>query len=386
MTNRTWGLVVAAGVVVIGIAVTTQNLWRPRGAVAQAPRPGAARAIPVEIAKAEMRKVPVRIDAIGVVTPMASVAVKARIETAIIAVHFADGAQVKKGELLFTLDSRQIEAEIKRVQAVIDGAESQLAQAQSDVQRYSELVAKNAATQVTLNNAKTQVNISRATAEANKATLENLKVQLDFTQIRAPISGRISAATIKVGNLVRPADIAPLATINQVSPIYIAFAVPQQDLAQIRQAMAAGTTGVAAAVSTDQEPAIGIVTAIDNTVDAGTGMVPLRATMENARESLWPGMLVNTQLTLRVVDVVAVPSVAVQVGQSGTYVFVVKDNTANVRPVTVARVVDAISVIDKGLAPGEIVVTDGQLLLGNGTKVAPRGDRGPPRGARATGS
>ena len=386
MTKRNWGLIVAAGVAVVGIAVITQHLWRPKGAVAQAPRPGAGRAVPVEIAKAVQRKVPLRLDAIGTVTPIASVAVKARVESAIVGVHFADGAQVKKGDLLFTLDSRQIEAEIKRVQAVIDGAEAQLAQAQRDVERYSELLNRNAATLVTLNNAKTQVNISRATAEANKAALENLKVQLDFTRIRAPIGGRISAAAIKVGNLVRPADAAPLATINQISPIYVAFAVPQQELPQVKQALAASTTRVAAAVSSQHEPAVGVVTAIDNTIDTSTGMVTLRATMENGSEALWPGTLVKTQLTLRVEDVVAVPSVAVQVGQSGSYVFVVKDGTARVRPVTVARVVEAIAVIAKGLAPGETVVTDGQLLLGNGTKVAPRRADGPPRGPRATGS
>ena len=150
--------------------------------------------------------------------------------------HFTDGARVKEGDLLFTLDSRQIEAEIKRVQAVIDGAQAQLEQAERDVQRYSELVAKNATTLVTLNNAQTQVNIARALAESNRATLENLKVQLDFTKIRAPISGRMSQASVKVGNFVRAADAAALATINQISPIYVSFSVPQKTLPDVRQA------------------------------------------------------------------------------------------------------------------------------------------------------
>ena len=169
---------------------------------------------------------PVRLEALGTVTPIASVAIKARLESVITEVHFQDGAAVKEGDLLFTLDGRQIEAEIKRVEAVIAGAQAQLEQAERDVQRYSELVAKNATTQVTLNNAQTQANISRATAESNRATLENLKVQLDFTKIRAPISGRITAASVKVGNFVRPADTAPLATINQMAPVYVSFRHP----------------------------------------------------------------------------------------------------------------------------------------------------------------
>ena len=137
---------------------------------------------------------PVRLEALGTVTTIASVAIKPRVDTEIVGVHFADGARVKQGDILFTLDSRQIEAEIKRVEAVIAGAEAQLEQAQRDVQRYTELVAKNATTQVTLNNAQTQVNVSRALAESNKATLENLKVQLSYCTIRAPISGRIGMA------------------------------------------------------------------------------------------------------------------------------------------------------------------------------------------------
>ena len=180
------------------------------------------------------RSVPVRVEALGNVTTMASVAIKARVDTEIVGVHFADGARVKQGDVLFTLDSRQIEADIKRVQAVIDGAEATLAQSLRDVERYTELVAKNATTQVTLNNAQTQVNVSRALAESNKATLESLRVQLGFCTIRAPISGRIGTAAVKVGNFVRQADANPLATINQVAPIYVTFSVPQRVLPDVQ--------------------------------------------------------------------------------------------------------------------------------------------------------
>ena len=244
-----------------------------------------------------------------------------------------------------------------------------------DVHRYGELVAKNATTVVTLNNAQTQANIARATAESNRATLENLKVQLDFTKIRAPISGRMSQANVKVGNFVRPADAVALATINQTSPIYVSFSVPQKTLPDVRKALQAETATIEAITPGDTRRSSGAVSMIDNTVDPATGMVMVRATMPNTDEILWPGTLVNTELTLRNEDAVIVPSTAVQVSQTGPFVFVVKDGAATVQPVKVERTFDNQSVITSGLQGGETVVTDGQLLLSNGTKVAPRGNR-----------
>ena len=386
MSKGTWVLVVAAAAAVIAGAAVTQNLWHSQGAVAQGPRKGGGRPVPVEVTIAQKKEVPVRFEALGNVTPLASVAIKSRVETTIVGVHFRDGARVNKGDLLFTLDSRQIEAEIKRVQAVIDGAEAQLAQAQRDVERYSELVKKNAATQVTLNNAQTQVNISRATAESNKATLENLKIQLGYCTVRAPIAGRISMANVKIGNFVRPADTTPLATINQMAPIYVSFTVPQKVLPDVRKALAAETATVEAIVPGDNRRAGGAVTMIENTVDPTTGMVTVRATMPNQDDVLWPGTLVTTELTLRVEEAVVVPSNAVEVSQTGSFVFVVRNGVARVQPVTVARTVGQNSVIAKGLNGGETIVTEGQLLLSNGSKVAPRGSKGPPRGRKKAGA
>jgi RND family efflux transporter MFP subunit len=328
--------------------------------------------VSVEVAKAVKKAVPLHVEALGTVTPIRSVAVKARLETVITEVHFADGAEVKEGDLLFTLDSRQIEAEMKRVEAVIAGAEAQLAQAERDVQRYTELVAKNATTVVTFNNAQTQVNMSRALAESNKATLENLKVQLDFTKIRAPISGRMSAATVKVGNFVRPSDTGALATIIQMAPVYVTFMVPQRTLPDVRQALAAESASVEAIVPGERRHARGQVAMVENTVDSATGMVAIRASMPNEDELLWPGTLVTAQLTLRTDQAVTVPSSAVQVSQTGNFVFVVKDNVATVQAVNVARTMGDESIIDRGLQGGETVVTDGQLLLSNGTRVAAR--------------
>lgn len=373
MTRRTLLLAAGALVAVTAAFFLTKAYWAANNAAAQSRAP--ARVVPVETAIAQKKIVPVRLEALGNVTTIASVAIKSRVDSVIMAVNFTDGARVKEGDLLFTLDSRQTEAEIKRVQAVIDGAQAQLEQAERDVLRYSELVAKNATTQVTLNNAQTQVNVARALAESNRATLENLKVQLDFTKIRAPISGRMSQANVKVGNFVRAADAAALATINQISPIYVSFSVPQKKLPDVRHALQSETATVEAIVPGETRRSSGAVSMIENTVDPATGMVMIRATMPNKDEILWPGTLVNTELTLRNEDAVIVPSTAVQVSQTGPFIFVVKDGAATVQPVTVERTFDNQSVITSGLQGGETVVTDGQLLLSNGTKVAPRGNR-----------
>jgi len=360
-----------AALALVGAAVLTRGMWTSDGVAARTPAQ-AARAVPVEIATAERKQMPVRLNALGTVTPIASVAIKARLETEITAVHFSDGSLVKTGDLLFTLDCRQIEADMKRVQAVIDGAAATLEQGLRDVERYTDLASRNATPIVTLNNAQTSVNVSRATAESNRAQLENLKVQLGYCSIRAPITGRISMANVKVGNFVRPADTSPLATIIQVSPIYVSFAVPQKNLPDIRQAIAAETATIEAIIPGDTRRASGTVSMIENTVDAATGMAMVRATMPNADELLWPGTLVNTEMTMRVEDAVAVPSSAVQMSQNGNFVFVVKDGVAKIQPVTVERQVGAESVVTNGLSGGETVVTDGQLLLSDGTHVSAR--------------
>jgi membrane fusion protein, multidrug efflux system len=365
MIKRKW-LLAGAVVALIGVVVLARGIWSTDGAAARAPQAGA---VPVETAVAERKTMPVRLTALGNVTPIASVAIKTQVDTTITAVHFRDGANVQKGDLLFTLDCRQIEADMKRVQAVIDGAQSTLEQAQRDVERYTDLAARNATPIVTLNNAQTAVNVSRATAESNRAQLENLRVQLSFCTIRASISGRISMANVKVGNFVRQADTSPMATINQMVPVYVSFTVPQKNLPDIRKAISAETATVEAIVPGEQKRAVGQVTMIENTVDPATGMAMVRATMPNQDELLWPGTLVSTEMTLRNEDGVVVPANAVQISQSGTFVFVIQDGIAQPQPVKVERQVGSESVIASGLNGGETVVTEGQLLLSKGTRV-----------------
>ena len=369
MSKRKLGFGVAA-LALIGIAVLIYSNRIADSARSQTRN--AERVVPVEVATAVRKSVPVLLTALGTVTPIASVALKARVDTNITAVHFRDGSHVKQGDLLFTLDCRQIEADMKRIQAIIDGAQATLEQALRDVERYTDLVARNATPIVTLNNAQTTVNVSRATADSNRAQLENLRVQLDFCSVRAPITGRISAANVKVGNFVRQADTQPMATILQMAPVYVTFTVPQKNLPDIRKAVAAETATITAIIPGEEKRAQGAVTMIENTVDATTGMATLRATMPNADEVLWPGTLVSAEMTLRVEDAVVVPSNAVQVSQSGNFVFVIVDGAAKVVPVKVERQVGQETVIASGLNGGETVVIEGQLLLSNGTRVNAR--------------
>ena len=259
------------------------------------------------------------------------------------------------------------------MQGLLEGAKAKLEQAERDVSRYTELIAKSATTIVTLHNARTQVNIWRASVNSNTAQLENLKIQINYCTIRAPITGRASMAAVKVGNFVRQADRRRLRPSSRLLPSTLHFpcrrAICPSCARHWRMKLQPSKRSFPAILAA---PA-GQVTMIENSVDTPTGTVPVRATMPNADELLWPGTLVTVQMTFREEEAVTVPSTAVQVSQSGTYVFVVKDGVAKVQPVTVARVVESNSVISSGLVGGETVVTNGQLQLSNGTKVALRG-------------
>jgi RND family efflux transporter MFP subunit len=363
-------------VIVVGVAAGAAAWkWNPalfgaQPAVAQAPP--AARLIPVEVAQAIKKDTPVLIEALGTVTPIASVAIKPRIDSEITEVHFADGARVKQGDVLVTLDGRAIEAQILQAEGNVARDKAQLEGAERDLRRYTELVAKSATPVTNLDNAKTQAAVFAAAQKADEAILKNLLVQLSYATIKAPISGRISAASVKVGNFVRSADLTPIATIIQTAPVYVTFPTPQIALPALRDAMAEGLPTVEAMVPGDNKRALGRVAMIDNTVDSATGMVSVRATMPNENEVLWPGTLVNTQLNLRQEQAVIVPSAAMQTGQRGSYLFVIKDGVASVVAVKIARTLGKETVLESGLEGGEQVVTDGHLQLVNGSKVVIR--------------
>jgi membrane fusion protein, multidrug efflux system len=379
MKKRNLLLLSVGALALVGVAGAKTGLipadwipWSSEGAVAQASRGQAERAVPVDVTQAVKKRVPVRIDLLGTVTPMASVAVKTRVDTAVESVKFQDGAEVREGDVLFTLDARTLEAQLHQAEGNLQRDQAQLEGAQRDVRRYTELVAKGATPVLNLENAQTSVGQFQGAIVSDRAMIENLKVQIDYCTIRAPISGRMSMAAVKVGNFVRQADTMPLATINQMAPVYVTFALPQGSLAELRAALANESANIQAIVPGDPRHASGQVSMIENTVDPTTGTVPVRATMPNTDEILWPGTLVSVELSFREEDAVSVPSLAVQAGQSGSYVFVIKDGVASVQPVKVARSFDEETILASGLEGGETVVTEGQLLLRNGTKVSAR--------------
>ncbi len=369
MSKRNLFIVLGLAAVAGTVAVSTRSSWMETGGAAKAQGPARVRSVSVQAATAERKQIPVEVDAIGTVTPIASVALKSRIETTITDVHFEDGARVKAGDIRLRLDARQIDAQIAQAEGTLARDRSQFAGAERDFRRYTDLIAKGATTQVNVDNSQTQMDILRGTVRADESVLDNLKVQKSYTVIRAPISGRISAANVKVGNFVRPADVAPLATINQIAPIYVALTVPQRVLPDLHESLKAGTATAVASLPGDRASETGKVAMIENTVDVMTGMVTLRAIMDNSKETLWPGTLVSTKLIVRSEEAVLIPSVAVQRSQAGNFVFVVKDGKAQVQPVTVVRTFQGSSVIASGLSGGETIVTDGQLLLSNGTAV-----------------
>ncbi|HEY6257010.1 MAG TPA: efflux RND transporter periplasmic adaptor subunit [Xanthobacteraceae bacterium] len=348
------------------------NPWAAESAGTQAQRGQTERNVPVDVAVAVKKRVPVRVDLLGTVTPIASVAVKTRVDTEIVGVHFQDGAMVRPGDILLTLDARALEAQLHQAEGTLAKDQAQLEGAERDVRRYTDLVSKGATAVTNLDNAKTQTATFEGSVKADQALIENLKVQISYCTVRATISGRVSMAAVKVGNFVRQADVTPIATIIQTAPVYVTFALPQRSLAELRAALANESANIDALVPGDPRKASGQVTMIENTVDQATGTVPVRATMPNTDEILWPGTLVTVRLNFREEEAVTLPSVAVQVSQEGAYVFVVKDGVARVQSVKVARTFDGETVLSSGLDGGETVVTEGQLLLRNGSKVSAR--------------
>jgi RND family efflux transporter MFP subunit len=341
------------------------------------------RVVPVSLGMADRRPMPVRFDTIGQVQPLASVTVRSRVESQVLSVAFEDGSQVKKGDILFQLDQRGIEAQIKQAEATLARSRAQLEQAQRDVKRNEALAANEYASRQKLDDSKTSVSTLQAQIRSDEAVLENLNVSLSYYTIRAPISGRVGVAGVKAGNIAKTGDSSvALATINQMSPIYVSFAVPQRLLPELRTALAQGTSKVQATPQGTEDAIDGKVAVIENAVDAASGTVTLRGIFENADEILWPSALCNVRLVIRTEpDAVVVPKEAVQTSQNGTIVFVVKDNIARVRPVVVDRTLRGLSVIKSGLEGNETVVTDGQLMLTEGTRVEPKGDGGTRPGA-----
>jgi multidrug efflux system membrane fusion protein len=359
---------IAFGVVLL--AVLGGVAWWTIGSGAVAQNPPRERAVAVLVGKAMRKDLPYRVEAPGSVQPVVSVAVRARVDSRVDKVHFEDGVAVKTGDVLFTLDSRTIDAQIRQAGATLARDKASLEKARRDVERYEGLVAKKATAQVTLDDARTAADVLKATIEQDEANLDNLRVQRTYYDVLSPATGRIGIAGVRPGAVVRASsDTAlPLATVNQMSPIYVAFGVPERYIPDLRAAGAKATVNVT--LQNGASIPGGNVANIDNTVDPQTGTIMVRALFDNGDEQLWPGTLASVRVTLRTEQgVVAVPNEAIQNGQRGTFVFVVENNIAKVRLVTVARTVDGQAVVTNGLAGDETVVTDGQLSLRDGSRI-----------------
>jgi multidrug efflux system membrane fusion protein len=331
--------------------------------------------VPVVVTKVEKKSMPIVIEAVGTVQAIASIQIKARLDSQIMKVNVEEGALVKEGDLLFELDSRTLKAQLGQIEAQIRKDQAQVMQARRDLQRFEELLAKNAGTVVNRDTGFTTLKAAEAQLEADEAARASVQTLLTYTEIRAPVSGRIGSISSKAGTVVRVGDnsaASALAVINQVNPIYVAFAVPQIYLPEIRAAMAKGEVTVNAFVD-DVHKQSGAIAFIENSVDPNTGTVTTKARIGNANEGLWPGQFVKVEIVLGVEpDALAVPAPAIQLGPQGPYLFVIKDGVAELRQVAVKRTQTGEAVVAKGLADGEQVVVDGHLRLVNGANVAVR--------------
>jgi len=332
--------------------------------------------VPVSVATAMERSMSVNLRAIGNVDPFSSVAVKARVDGQIVEVNFREGQAVRRGEVLFRLDSRPFQAALRQAEANLARDTASRDQARSQERRYLDLLEKNFVSKEAYAQFRTNAETAEAQLKASQAALETARLNLEYCTIRSPIDGYVGRVMLQLGNLVKANDANPLVVINQVKPVYVTFAVPEQSLAQIRRHMAEGPLEVAVGSSgaAPARLATGRLVFIDNAVDTSTGTIKLRAEFENTDLALWPGQFVAVTVKLyEQKDAIVVPSAAVQTGPQGEYVYVLKaDFTTEPRKVTVARTEGDVAVIAKGVAKGEQVVTRGQLRLTPTTKVVVR--------------
>jgi multidrug efflux system membrane fusion protein len=350
--------VLATGLLLSGCSEKKQQAVAPR--------------VPVTIADVVQKTVPVQVQVIGNVDPYTTVGVKPQVTGEIVGVHFTEGQDVKKGQLLFTLDPRPFEADLLRAQANLAQDEAKLKNAEVEAHRYTRLVEAGVVAKEQAEQIQTNHEAMVATVKADRAQVEYARVQLIYTKIYSPMDGRTGNLMLHLGNVVKANPDNPMVTINQVNPIYVEFAVPQQALPEIKQHMAKGRLKVTAIIQGQEDrPQEGMLTFVDNNVDVNTGTIKLKGTFANHERRLWPGQYVNVALTLtEEPNAIVVPTQAIQTGQQGSYVFVVKpDLTAESRPVKVERSIDNQAVVESGLSAGEKVVTDGQIRLVPGAKV-----------------
>jgi multidrug efflux system membrane fusion protein len=337
----------------------------------------AARVVPVKTGDVMQQNIPVQINAIGNVEAYNTVSVKALVGGEIISVHFNEGQDVRQGDVLFQIDPRPYEAALRQAEAQLARDVAQAKNAEEQAKRYEVLVQKDYVSKDQYDQLRSSADALAAAVQADKANVENGRLQLAYCTIKSPIDGRVGSVLINRGNVIKANDLT-MVTINKIVPIYVTFSLPEQNLANIKKYMTEGSLKVDAVIPGDEKrPAHGKLTFINNSVDAATGTIQLKGTFENKDRSLWPGQFINVVLTLTTQqNAVVMPSAALQAGQQGQYVFVVKpDLTVESRPVTVAWSYGDLAVVAQGVTPGEKVVTDGQLNLITGVKVELKGEQ-----------
>jgi multidrug efflux system membrane fusion protein len=331
--------------------------------------------VPVLVATVAKKTVPVQVPAVGNVEAYATVAVKARVDGQIQRVFFTEGQEVAAGSPLFLIDPRPFLAQLEQAEANLARDQAQLENARLQERRYLDLIKKKLASEDQYDRARTAREAAEASVRADRAAIQNAKLQIEYSNLRAPIGGLAGRVLIQQGNLVKANDSNPLVVINQVDPIYVSCSVPEQYLIPVRRAMAAGTTRLQVTLpGTDLPPLAGKPVFLDNAVDPETGTIRIKALFQNPEGVLWPGQFVSSLLVLREQsDAIVVPSQALQSGPKGQYVFVVgQDRKAELRSVRVERTVGPDAVVAAGVAPGEQVVTVGQWRLRPGSTVDPK--------------
>ena len=366
-----WALGLVVGTTVVAVACSDGKAGQP----AQAAAPPAP-AVPITAASVVRKDMPLEVSVIGSVEAYSTVTVRAQITGELTEVHFQQGDDVTEGQDLFMLDRRPLEAALQQAAATLERDSATTANAKAILARQEELTERGIVAREVRDTARTQVTALEATLASDRAALDNAKVQLQYATIKAPISGRTGALMVTPGNLVRANDQTPLGTINQVTPVYVSFAFPEAMLADLRRYMARGTLQVDARLANDPSGAhaVGHITFVDNVVDQTTGTIKIKGTFPNESRTLWPGQFANVVVRLSTEAAsLVVPSAAVQTGPDGSYVYVVKaDQTVDMRPVVVARLAGAETIIRQGLSDGERVVTDGHLRLVPGSRVTVR--------------
>jgi membrane fusion protein, multidrug efflux system len=367
--TRAWGGRMMVAAILLAAAGCTGNASEKQAAGAK----HQAAPLPVTVAEAVSKAIPVELPAVGTVQAYATVTVRSQVEGQVTAVHLREGQCVQAGDLLFTIDPQPFEVQLKQIQANLSRDKAQLANARTALERNAAVVAKGYVSQEQYDQAAANAAALEATVRGDEAAVENAQIQLTYCAIRSPISGCAGEVYVDRGNVVKANDPDhPLVVIRQIHPINVGFSVPERYLPEVKKYLAEGQLTVKAAPAGHDDQAVqGRLTFVDNSVNSTTGTILLKATFANADQALWPGQFVNVVLRLRSQPLaVVVPSQTVQTGQNGQYVFVMKpDHTVEYRSVSVDRTIGGEAVISKGVQPRDLVVTDGQLRLFPGATV-----------------